>query len=54
MGMDLRGRTKVDKEHWSGEGDSGEIESKGGFEEHHGASSRSKRLGWTEKYGVIR
>jgi hypothetical protein len=28
---------------WSSESDGGEVESKDGFEEHHGACSRSKR-----------
>jgi hypothetical protein len=41
------GRTNVTNANeitlWSGEDESGEIESKGGFDEHHGARSRSKR-----------
>jgi hypothetical protein len=34
---------------WSSESDGGEVESKDGFEEHHGACSRSKRSKWAER-----
>lgn len=41
------GRTNVAKVNeitlWSSEDESGKIESEGGFNEHHGARSRSKR-----------
>jgi hypothetical protein len=36
---------------WSSESGSGEIESKDGFDEHHGARSRSKRLRCAEECG---
>jgi hypothetical protein len=34
---------------WSSESDGGEVESEDGFEEHHGARSRSKRSRWVEE-----
>jgi hypothetical protein len=44
-GIDLRGTyqgCQIDVALWSGEGDGGEIESKDGFKEHHGAHSSQR------------